>query len=54
MFDEDLYWKIVDTSLKNSSNQKEQKSFLIAEISNLIPMEMDVVSGILNIIVSRR
>ena len=40
MLDEDLYWKIVDTSLKNSSNQDEQEKFLISEISKLTPKQM--------------
>ena len=35
MLDEDLYWEIIDKSLKNTSNQDEQEKYLIAEISKL-------------------
>lgn len=40
MLDEDLYWKIVDISLKNSGNQDEQEQVLISEISKLTPKQM--------------
>lgn len=40
MLDEDLYWKIIDASLKNSTNQNEQEQFLISEISKLAPKQM--------------
>lgn len=40
MLNEDLYWKIIDASLKNSSNQDEQEKFLISEISILTPKQM--------------
>ncbi|MEO5942180.1 MAG: DUF4240 domain-containing protein [Ferruginibacter sp.] len=35
MLDEDLYWMIVDKSLKNTSDQDEQEQFLINEIGKL-------------------
>jgi hypothetical protein len=40
MLDENLYWSIIDTSLKNSGNQDEQEQILIKEISKLTPKEM--------------
>ena len=40
MLDEDLYWKIIDASLQNSTNQDEQEQFLISEISKLTPTQM--------------
>lgn len=40
MLDEDLYWKIIDNSLKNSKNQDGQEKFLISEISKLAPKQM--------------
>lgn len=40
MLDEDLYWKLVDASVKNSINQDEQEKFLITEISKLTPKQM--------------
>ncbi|MDY3352379.1 DUF4240 domain-containing protein [Riemerella anatipestifer] len=40
MLDEDLYWKIIDNSLKNSENQDEQEKLLISEISKLTPKQM--------------
>ena len=40
MLDEDLYWKIIDNSLKNSKNQDEQEEHLISEISKLTPKQM--------------
>lgn len=40
MLDEDLYWIIIDKSLKNNSNQDDQEQFLIREISNLTPRQM--------------
>ena len=33
--DEDKFWEIIDKSLKNSSNLKEQEKFLIKEIEKL-------------------
>ena len=40
MLAEDLYWEIVDQSLKNSKDQNEQEKFLIKEISKLTPKQM--------------
>lgn len=40
LLDEDLYWKIIDKSLKSTSDQDEQEQFLIKEISNLTPKQM--------------
>ena len=40
MLDEDLYWKIIDKSLKNTDNQEDQESFLVKEISTLTPVQM--------------
>jgi hypothetical protein len=40
LLDEDLYWSIVDESLKNTSNQDEQELFLIKEISTLTPKQI--------------
>lgn len=35
MLDEDLYWEIIDKSLKNTSNQNEQEKYLTAELNKL-------------------
>ena len=35
MLEEDLYWSIIEKSLKNTSNQEAQAQFLINEVSNL-------------------
>lgn len=40
MLDEDLYWQIIDKSLKNTSNQDDQEQFLIKEIFNLTPTQI--------------
>ncbi|MET3129270.1 hypothetical protein ABID42_004392 [Arcicella rosea] len=40
MLDEDLYWKIIDKSLKNTSNQDDQEQYLINEIGTLTPKQM--------------
>jgi hypothetical protein len=40
MLDEDLYWSIIETSLKNTSNQDDQEEFLINEIGKLTPKQM--------------
>lgn len=40
MLDEDLYWTIVDKSLKQTDNQNDQEQFLIKEIARLTPKEM--------------
>lgn len=40
MLDEDLYWTIVDKSLKQTDNQNDQEQFLIKEIAKLTPKEM--------------
>jgi hypothetical protein len=40
MLDEDLYWQIVDESLKNTRNQKEQEEYLVSRIQKLTPPEI--------------
>jgi len=40
MLDENVFWNIIDKSLKNTNNQEEQEQFLIREISTLTPHEM--------------
>ncbi len=40
MLDENLYWSIIDKSLKCTSNQDDQEQFLIREIGNLTPTQM--------------
>jgi hypothetical protein len=40
MLEEDLYWTIIDNSLKNTSNQDDQEHYLIKEIGNLTPKQM--------------
>jgi hypothetical protein len=40
MIDEDLYWTIIDKSLKNTTDQDDQEQFLIKEIGSLTPKQM--------------
>ncbi len=40
MLDEDLYWLIIENSLKHSSNQEGQEKYLINEISKLTLKQM--------------
>ncbi len=40
MMGEDQFWNLISASLKNSSNGKEQASFLIHALSRLSPEEM--------------
>ncbi len=40
MLDEDLYWKIVQESISNSSDQDEQEQYLIARLQKLTPVEI--------------
>lgn len=40
MLDAELYWSIIDKSLKNTNNQDDQEQYLIQEISKLTPKEM--------------
>jgi hypothetical protein len=40
MLDEDLYWSIIDKSLKNTNDQDDQEEFLIKEIKKLTPKEI--------------
>ncbi len=40
MLDENVYWNIIDKSLKNTSNQDDQEQYLIKEIEKLSPKEM--------------
>lgn len=40
MLDEDLYWAIIDSSLRQTSTQDDQEEFLIEEIGKLTATEM--------------
>jgi len=40
MLNEDLYWQIVDESLKNSEDQDEQEEFLIKRLQKLSPIQI--------------
>lgn len=40
MLDEDLYWSIIDQSLRNSHNQDEQATFLVKAIGQLTPKQI--------------
>ncbi|MEZ4936905.1 MAG: DUF4240 domain-containing protein [Crocinitomicaceae bacterium] len=40
MLDEDIFWEIVDSSVRNSKNQFQQEQYLIREISKLTPKQM--------------
>lgn len=40
MLNEDLYWQIIDKSLKNTSDQNSQEQYLVNEIEKLTPVEM--------------
>lgn len=40
MLDEDLFWQIIDKSLKNAKDQNSQEQYLIREIEKLSPKEM--------------
>ena len=40
MLNEETFWKIIDSSLRSSSNQDEQERNLISEIEKLSPKEM--------------
>lgn len=40
MLEEDLYWAIIEKSLKSTSKQDEQEQFLTKELSNLTPKQM--------------
>lgn len=40
MLDEDLYWSIIDKSLKHTNDQDSQEQFLIKEICSLTPKQM--------------
>ncbi len=40
LLDAELYWDIIDKSLKNTNNQDDQEQFLIKEIGKLAPKEM--------------
>lgn len=40
MLDEDLYWSIINKSLKNTKNQDDQEQFLIKEIVKLNPEQI--------------
>jgi hypothetical protein len=40
MLDENLYWSIIEKSLKSTSDQEAQEQFLIKEIRNLTPKQM--------------
>jgi hypothetical protein len=40
MLDEEVYWGIIDKSLKETTNQADQELFLVSEIEKLTPREM--------------
>ena len=40
LLDEDLYWQIIDKSLKNTQNQIEQEKFITNELSKLEPNQI--------------
>jgi len=40
MLDETTFWNIVDSSLKNTTNQDSQERYLVKEIEKLTPMQM--------------
>ncbi len=40
LMDEDLYWSIIDNSLKKTANQDEQEPSLVEELSNLSPKQI--------------
>lgn len=40
MLDEDIFWGIVDRSLKNTTGQEEQVQYLVNEIKKLTPKEI--------------
>jgi hypothetical protein len=40
MLNEDIFWKIIDKSLKSNTNQDDQEQFLIKEIEQLSPKEI--------------
>jgi hypothetical protein len=40
MLDEELYWSIIENSIKETDNQEDQELFLINEIGKLSPQEM--------------
>lgn len=40
MLNEDLYWAIIESSIKQTNNQEDQELFLISEIEKLSPKEM--------------
>ncbi|WP_333800755.1 DUF4240 domain-containing protein [Phnomibacter sp.] len=40
MLDEELYWLIIDQSLRNSHNQDEQAAYLVKAIGQLTPKQM--------------
>lgn len=40
MLDEEVFWKLINNSLKYSRNQAEQEAYLIQEIGKLTPVEI--------------
>jgi hypothetical protein len=40
MLNETTYWEIIEKSLRNASNEEEQQTFLVTEISKLSPKEI--------------
>lgn len=40
MMDEEIYWSLIENSIKETDNQEDQELFLIAEIEKLNPQEM--------------
>src|SRR5690349_10122594 len=40
MLEENLYWQIIEDSLKNSENQDEQQEYLVNRLQELTPVEI--------------
>jgi hypothetical protein len=40
MLDEEMYWSIIENSIKGTDNQEDQELFLISDIEKLSPQEM--------------
>jgi hypothetical protein len=40
MLDEEIYWALIENSIKGTDNQEDQEIFLIAEIEKLSPQEI--------------
>ena len=40
ILDEEIYWKIIDQSVKKTSNQEDQEEYLVSKIEKLTPIEI--------------